>query len=239
MKKRMYFTYDYLDSTMQEYLRLKKIYPGLISVRAASQSDGVGRGDKYWLSPEGGLWFTFDLSISTLVPSFALYVGYCLHQFFTDTFAPLADKLKIKWTNDLMYDGKKLAGILCKSRSGHYIVGIGLNTNNSIDPLLGKYGAISLKEILECEVSNDEFCLNIIKSVEEHQKNLINPITYITYCNEHLFGKNQIATIDTGTGPFEAEILGLDLNGALIVQQNEGEPMNIHTGSILSVKAFS
>ncbi|MCD8478945.1 MAG: hypothetical protein LRZ88_01115 [Candidatus Cloacimonetes bacterium] len=68
---------------------------------------------------------------------------------------------------------------------------------------------------------------------------LAHEISYITYCNEHLFGRNCQATIDVGTVPFEAEILGIDLHGALIVKKSMGEIVNIHAGSIMSVQAFA
>jgi len=239
MKERTYFYYDLLDSTMQEYNRLRLHNAGLMSIRCGQQKDGVGRNGGAWLSPPGGLWFTFDIHYSGFVASFGLYTGYCLHRELCNLFSPLSDKLQIKWTNDIMYDGKKLGGLLCQSRPGYYTIGIGINTNNGIDKNLGKFGMISLKEILGCDISNDQLCYSLINAVEKNERLLSHEITYITYCNEHLFGKNHLALIDVGTNPFEAEILGLDLKGSLILRKNMGEIVNINSGSILSIKAFS
>jgi biotin-(acetyl-CoA carboxylase) ligase len=138
-----------------------------------------------------------------------------------------------------MHKDKKLGGILCKSHPGRYTVGIGINTNNKIDPELGKFGAISLKEIMNCDISNEELCYSLISAVEAQEKVLSHSITYVTYCNEHLFGRNAMAQIDVGTTPFEAEILGIDLSGALIIKKSRGEIVNLHTGSILSLQALS
>jgi len=239
MKERSFFYYDVLDSTMLEYKRLREYHNGLISVRTGSQDDGVGRDNHIWLSPPGGLWFTFDLMSSGVVSSFALFAGYCVHKELCRLFSPLSDKLQIKWTNDLIYEGKKLGGLLCKSHPGRYTIGVGLNTNNEIDSELGKFGAISLKSILGDEISNVELCYNLINAVEKSERLLAHEITYITYCNEHLFGKDHDAVIDSGGTSFEAQILGIDLKGALIVRKDMGEIVNIHTGSILSIKAFS
>jgi BirA family transcriptional regulator, biotin operon repressor / biotin---[acetyl-CoA-carboxylase] ligase len=239
MKQRSYFFFDVLDNTMLEYQRLQETQQGLICVRAGTQADGVGRSDKVWLSPPGGLWFTFDIEHPVMVPSFGLYVGYCLHHALSKSFAPLSGKLQIKWTNDIMYQGKKLGGLLCKHAGKKYIVGIGINTNNLIDDSLGKFGAVALKDILGYEVSNDELCRGLIDAVETHEKALAHEITYITYCNEHLFGRNCQVTIDVGTTPFSAEILGIDLHGALIIRKDMGEIVNLHAGSIMSVQAFS
>lgn len=239
MKERSFFYYDELDSTMLEHRRLQEVCTGLICVRAGTQDDGKGRDDRVWLSPSGGLWLTFDLIYPEVVPSFSLFIGYCLHRELIRLFAPLQDGLCIKWTNDIMYKGKKLGGILCKNHPGRYIVGIGLNTNNDIDPDLGKFGAISLKQILNCDISNEQLCYSLIEAVESQVKTLSHSITYITYCNEQLFGRNAMAEIDVGTDPYAAEILGIDLSGALIIRKNMGEIINLHSGSILSLQAFS
>lgn len=224
---------------MQEYMRLKEQYPGEVCIRAGTQNEGQGRDDHSWLSPEGGLWFTFDVKYGDLNPSFALFIGYAIHRELSMLFAPLEEKLMIKWPNDIICDGKKLGGILCKSKIGCYIVGIGLNTNNHIDETLGKFGATNLKDALGFEVSNEQLCRNLISAVDRYEKLLSHPISYITYCNENLFGKNQVATISVSGNTYDAEILGLDLNGALIIRKEKGEIINLHSGSILKIKAFS
>nr|MDK2850541.1 BirA family transcriptional regulator [Candidatus Cloacimonadota bacterium] len=236
MGERSYFFYDEIDSTMAEYKRLQEFTEGLLCVCADTQKDGIGRIGKKWLSPKGGLWFTFDLIHHDVIPSFALFVGYCIHKELTNLFAPLEDKLEIKWTNDIMFDGNKLGGILCKHYPGRYIIGIGINTNNDIDSEVGKFGSICLKNILETNISNQHLCRNLIAAIESRQKQLLHSISYITYCNEHLFGRNQLATIDVGTEPFKAEILGIDLQGALIIRKPMGEIINIHSGSVIDVK---
>ncbi len=221
---------------MLEYKRLQEYTNGYLCVRADTQGEGVGRSDKAWLSPPGGLWFTFDIIYPQFVPSFSLFAGYCMHRELIHMFAPLADKLQIKWTNDIIYDGKKLGGVLCKHFPGRYTIGVGINTNNAIDSELGKFGAISLGEILDCPISNEQLCYSLIAAVESQQKQLSHSISYITYCNENLFGRYCMATLDVGTDPFEAEILGIDLQGALIIRKSRGEIVNLHSGSILSIK---
>ncbi len=61
-----------------------------------------------------------------------LFAAWALHQ----TVSYYAD-VRIKWPNDLLWDGKKLAGILCESlpqHAGLVIVGIGLNINSGEFP---------------------------------------------------------------------------------------------------------
>jgi len=127
MKERSFFYYDELDSSMLEYQRLRESCQGLICVRSGRQKDGMGRSGAVWHSPPGGLWFTFDLPYPEPVPSFALFAGYCLHRELSRLFAPLNGKLKIKWTNDIMYEGLKIGGTLCKHHPGRFTVGIGID----------------------------------------------------------------------------------------------------------------
>jgi len=229
------FYYQKLDSTMSEYQRLKELNDQPLAVRAGTQNDGIGRNDHLWLSPPGGLWFSFDLSLQRSVPSFALYAGYCVHSCLERLFAPLKGRLKIKWTNDIILDDKKLGGILCRYQSAKqtYTIGIGINTNNPIAPELGKFGAISLKEALGFEVSNHQLCLNLISNIETHCGSGLDDMHYLTYCNNHLFGKGRTAKLETGGLIISAEIISIDPSGALLIRKEMGDFVNMHTGSIL------
>ena len=224
---------------MTEYRRLQELYKGPIAVRAGTQADGVGRMEKVWVSPQGGLWFTFDFEYQAFEASFALFVGYAIHRALMDYFAPLRDTLHIKWPNDIICQGKKMAGILCNRFGMRYIIGIGMNTNNTVDANIGKFGTISLSQVLGFEVSNQELQYTLINAVETYRKALSHNISYITYCNEHLFGKEKLALVESGAQQYEAEILGIDLQGALIIRKEQGEIVNLHSGSILSIQAFS
>ncbi len=93
---------------------------------AQSQEKGVGRGDHTFASPRGGLYIVMRLmgvyiDPHTLTPA----VGLALH----DTiYTMLGLKTDLKWVNDIFFNGKKAAGILCKCpRKAEYLVGIGIN----------------------------------------------------------------------------------------------------------------
>src|SRR3954453_13260164 len=80
-------------------------------LRAERQSGGKGRQGRAWLSPAG------NLHASTLVriqpkdppaPTLALVAAVALHE----TLRSHAPDVRIKWPNDLLVGGAKLAGIL-------------------------------------------------------------------------------------------------------------------------------
>lgn len=96
--------------------------------RADVQSGGRGRRGRTWQSPPGNLY------ASTLVrpfagdppaPTLALVAAVALDQLASAYLAP--GRLMLKWPNDLLVDGAKLAGILLEGAEGAVVVGFGVN----------------------------------------------------------------------------------------------------------------
>lgn len=93
---------------------------------AKSQTVGYGRGDHTFFSPPGGIYMVMRLmglyiDPHTLTPA----VGLAVHD---AARAILGVETKLKWVNDVIYNGKKAAGILCRSpRKAEYLIGIGIN----------------------------------------------------------------------------------------------------------------
>lgn len=80
--------YTLLDSTMNEYQRLTQFCTGTHQwiIRAREQKEGRGREDRFWYSPEGGLWMTFDIYYDDFIPTFPLFIAYCLHSLLLELF---------------------------------------------------------------------------------------------------------------------------------------------------------
>lgn len=88
------------------------------------QSAGRGRLDHKWLSPPGvNLMMSAVLSVAELPPeqvaTFPLVVGLAV--------ATAVGAAELKWPNDVLMDGRKVAGILCERDGDNVIVGIGVN----------------------------------------------------------------------------------------------------------------
>src|SRR3954469_24646435 len=97
-------------------------------LRAESQTGGRGRQGRGWDSPAG------NLHASTLVrlapgdppaPTLALVAAVALHEV-AAAFAPGAE-LIVKWPNDLLAGGAKLAGILLEREGDAVVIGFGAN----------------------------------------------------------------------------------------------------------------
>lgn len=108
---------------------------------AREQTRGMGRQGRSWHSPPGGLWWSLLLK-PTLTPeksqalSAAASLGI-LEGILQATGAPV----RLKWPNDVVLNGKKLAGILTETNIqgtslGWVLIGAGINVNNPIPPEL-------------------------------------------------------------------------------------------------------
>lgn len=88
------------------------------------QTGGRGRDGRPWASPPGVL--TASVVVACPQPrGLALAAGLAVVHAVEDRCPGLA--LAIKWPNDVVLAGRKLAGVLCEGSSGRWVVGIGLN----------------------------------------------------------------------------------------------------------------
>ena len=107
-------------------------------VAARSQTRGRGRRDRPWQSPPGGLYATFVFSsapgprLGLLPLAAALWTAEALSET-----TGLATELK--WPNDVLCHGRKIAGILTEARTRgdqtDFAVGIGVNVSGAIADL--------------------------------------------------------------------------------------------------------
>jgi len=90
---------------------------------ALQQTKGKGRGVRVWESPLGGLYLSIVSPSHSLLPFIA---GISVIQ----SLVGLDNRLRLKWPNDLILDGKKVGGILCEDDGKCAVAGIGINLNN-------------------------------------------------------------------------------------------------------------
>ena len=104
-------------------------------VVAREQRSGRGRHGRIWSSPPGNLYASLAL-VDPCEPSRAAQLGFvaglALHRAVSDVTGLEADRLAIKWPNDLLLDQAKLAGLLVEGRiapsgQGFAIIGMGVN----------------------------------------------------------------------------------------------------------------
>jgi BirA family biotin operon repressor/biotin-[acetyl-CoA-carboxylase] ligase len=162
-------------STMEDARRLflSGCLEGTV-VLADFQDKGRGRlGDRVWTADAGkNLLFTLVLRpeagrIGEAVQRLPLVAGLAL--------ALTVERLyglsvQLKWPNDLLVDGKKLAGILCEALSEGgslgVLIGIGLNCNQAVFPPELEPKATSLLRLLGREVALGDTLRELLKALK-------------------------------------------------------------------------
>jgi len=96
-----------------------------------AQTAGRGTRGRQWLSRPGGS-LTFSVSRPLPVSGSPLGLSLAVGAVLAETFSRLGlGSVALKWPNDLLYDGRKLGGVLVETRygAGHCltVVGVGLN----------------------------------------------------------------------------------------------------------------
>ncbi len=90
-------------------------------VTAGAQTSGRGRQGRHWSAPPGRA-LTLSVVVRHLDPLLSLRAGLAV--------ADLAgEKARVKWPNDVLLDGRKVAGVLVEGRpqEGWAVIGIGVN----------------------------------------------------------------------------------------------------------------
>ena len=125
-------TNDYLKKSIA---RLEADFP--IMVSTAAQTAGRGRESRAWISPENlGIYVTFGFHLpdKRCLPLLSITSGIAVGSMLQNW---TGKKFALKWPNDILADGKKIAGILCETMiKGDRIaclVGIGINVNHRLD----------------------------------------------------------------------------------------------------------
>ena len=121
--------HEELDSTNNEARRLAEAGEvGPVWIMADRQAAGRGRRGRVWETGAGNLAATLLLrpDAPAGVTGQISFVASLAAADMAAHFAPAA-AITVKWPNDVLADGKKLAGILLEAGAGWLAVGIGVN----------------------------------------------------------------------------------------------------------------
>ena len=205
---------------------------------AEKQTGGRGRHGRVWASPEGGLycsillrpdWPVRDISKMTLLAA----VAVC------EAVREIADvPAKIKWPNDILINGEKLAGILTESsikgsKVEHVIVGIGVNVNSASKDLVP--GAVTLKELTGREYDLKDF-LNVILKRFEYWYEGIRESDFPAMLNrwrELSCTLGAYIEVEEGAQTVRGRAVDIDDHGALVIEDDNGKIIK-KTGGIIA-----
>lgn len=196
-------------------------------LRAERQTGGKGRQGRVWVSPSGNLY------ASTLVrlrpgdppsPTLALLAAVALHE----AVALFAPGVAIKWPNDLVAGGAKLAGILLE-RQGDWVV-IGFGVNLAHHPDLPDRPATSVAALAGGAPDPAGFAETLAevfaRGLARWRSEGLAPVRAAWLAAAHPVG-TALATSE-GEGLFD----GLDESGALRLRLADGTDRVIHAGDV-------
>lgn len=209
-------------------------------VVALQQKSGRGRQKRKWVSPKGGIWLSVILKPNiptakiTLLP-FVAALAAC------DAIRATGLDARLKWPNDVMISGKKVAGILLDisaeaEQVNYAVIGIGINANvdsRAISARLNGVKITSISDELGRSVSRLDLAKALLESLEHYYLELgqCGPVAILQKWkkNSDMLGHKVTVTQNNRT------VIGVaaDVNddGSLLLRTSEGD-VNIVSGDI-------
>ncbi len=129
MAKYKLFSFDKISSTQTYAHDMIAAGRGAdhIAITAQAQSAGRGRYRRTWVSHHGNLYVSFIFD----APNRDARISYAVAVAVAETLAAFGANPAIKWPNDVLLDGAKVAGILIEYVDTFVIVGIGINIHSN------------------------------------------------------------------------------------------------------------
>jgi BirA family biotin operon repressor/biotin-[acetyl-CoA-carboxylase] ligase len=208
-------------------------------VLAGHQRVGRGRGGNTWWSRPGCITATFVFPIDEQVEphQVPLLAGLGVRNAVAELTANR--DIELKWPNDILYKGQKLAGLLCERKEKADLVGIGLNVNLRPEwipeDLSDRITAMSL---ITGELYN---LADVLATVAKHVRALVTHLAERPFGNvlreydshHALVGKR--VSVDIGNGEHvSGKCEGLDKIGRLIVR-NRGKAEHVIAGHVTTI----
>ncbi|MCL2550191.1 MAG: biotin--[acetyl-CoA-carboxylase] ligase [Methanimicrococcus sp.] len=208
------------------------------------QTGGRGRLGRQWASPKGGIWFSTILkprialsTASRLTLTFGLSVAKTLKEYGLDA--------RIKWPNDVLFNGKKVSGILTEVEAEidtveFVVIGIGINANMSSKDIPDhlRENSTTLRDETGKSIDRVEFLQKLLFEMEqEYIRFSTRPFSEIM--DEIIFLSDTIGkqvTVNTPNRIIEGTVVGISKSGALLLKKNDGDIEEIIAGRCMYSK---
>ncbi|HMP79498.1 MAG TPA: biotin--[acetyl-CoA-carboxylase] ligase [Pirellulaceae bacterium] len=214
---------------------------------AHRQTAGRGQQGRSWFSSAGGIAMSIvlrggQIGFPVLPPGLlAAAAGVSVAQVLQELAPP--DSVSIKWPNDVLLQGRKVAGILIESCSTsgfwYHVIGIGINVAGSF-PKSGpgaelRDRAIHVQDLLSQNVDRLGLVVSIVRRLrEEYADCETHPEEVAERFNQlHVF-HNQWLTIADARVTNSGWCRGLNASGELCLETATGG-VNIASGSVIRV----
>jgi BirA family biotin operon repressor/biotin-[acetyl-CoA-carboxylase] ligase len=248
-----------IDSTMHEASRLAAAgcEHGAVVV-ADEQTAGQGRHGRSWHSePNAGLYVSIVLRPSLradFLPILTLALGLATADAIAGTAGLACD---LRWPNDVMLEGKKVAGILVQlvdrpgrsvsgldmsvpNASAAAIAGIGVNVNHTAFPLEIAAEATSLRIVSNRPHSREPLLVALLQAVNRYSDVLEGPAgreaILRLFSRRSSYASNKRVKVEQGASTLEGTTAGLDPSGFLILRRDDGTEQLVLAGGVRPVE---
>ena len=243
----------YYDATDSTNLRIRELGDagaphGTLAV-ADRQTAGRGRRGRSWESPPGSSIYMSVLLRPDIPPDrapmltlvMALSVAEGIRQCIeTGGDSGNSLEIQIKWPNDIIISGKKLAGILTEMSSqvdyiNHVTVGVGINVNRTEFPEEIRETASSL--CLECghTVKRAPLIAAVMERLEDNYDIFLRTLDLSGLLERYsalLVNRDREVTVLGAKEQYRAYALGINSTGELIVRREDGSTEEIFAGEV-------
>lgn len=207
-------------------------------VIAQTQSKGRGRFDRVWQSPKGGVYLSFLLRPKAPVEKTSL-LAFVAALAVTQTVRSYSVPACIKWPNDVIVDGKKIAGILLEAETSgtttsYVIVGIGLNLNTNLAQLSldVRQRSTSLRKEHGSSIEYYEFLNTLFLQFDRYYQlfsaGKFEQITEEWKQHSDTLGKT--VYLETTGDIIQGTAVDVDQSGFLLVKTPEGKTIRVTSG---------
>jgi len=207
---------------------------------AEMQTAGRGRAGRPWLSaPSAALTFSlawpFACPLQALV-GLPLAIGVTI----AETLADFGVAVQLKWPNDVLQGGRKLAGILIETATAPdkqvwAVIGIGLNIAIS-EQLQQQIGRSTANLPSAAAQDRDLLLASLLTALARNMQQFESDglAAFVERWNRlHAFAGQQVVILDQGKTLHEGRALGIDHIGRLLLQADHGSaPIAIMAGDI-------
>jgi BirA family biotin operon repressor/biotin-[acetyl-CoA-carboxylase] ligase len=216
-------------------------------VIAEAQTHGRGRLGRRWQSPPfANLYFSIILRprlAPALAPQITLMAAVAVAET-TGAFVPQG--ATIKWPNDILVGGRKLAGILTEAscdfeRLDYVILGIGVNLNYRLSamPAEIRARATSVAELAGNSVSRESFLKRLIHALDrcygELEESGFAPLAPRWEAHFGLRGKRvRVELLDQNV---TGRAIGIDRDGALLIEDEQGARLRVLAGDVIPLES--
>lgn len=223
------------DSTNDEAKRRAAAGAGHgLVVTAARQTSGRGRSGRVWESVEGNLHCSILLDLdgqTTRAPELSFVAAVALREALA-ILLPAVD-FRVKWPNDILCGGAKIAGMLLEQRTPWVVLGVGVDV--AWAPEQAIYPATCLRRHgsgAECFDVLAGFCQSLAVWYDRWRQQGFAPIRQAWLNCADAIG-HPLTVRPPAEQSLEGRFAGLDERGALLLDLSDGRRRVLLAGDVL------